>query len=57
MKEERNWEGFVKGDVLNFMEKHNLQSISVDEGGSKKATIKKKAAGEIAIQITSNETM
>ncbi len=57
IKTKENWEGFVKGDVLNFLIGHNLQSITIDDGSGKKAVIKKTAHGDYKVQITSNETM
>lgn len=52
-----NWDGFVKGEVLNFLVLHNLQKVTVDDGAGKKGVIKLASTGEYKIQITSNETM
>ena len=57
LKNKDNWEGFVKGDLLNFLAQHNLQAISVDDGAGKKGIIKRSSAGEYKVQITSNETL
>nr|WP_092073489.1 hypothetical protein [Dendrosporobacter quercicolus]NSL48041.1 hypothetical protein [Dendrosporobacter quercicolus DSM 1736]SDM62947.1 hypothetical protein SAMN04488502_10650 [Dendrosporobacter quercicolus] len=57
LKNKESWEGFVKGDVLNFLIGHNLQAITVDDGAGKKGIIKKAASGEYKVQITSNETL
>ncbi len=57
LKTKENWEGFVKGDVLNFLIGHNLQAITVDDGAGKKGVIKRTASGDYKVQITSNETL
>jgi hypothetical protein len=57
VKSKANWEGFIKGDVLNFLMEHNLQGITVDDGAGKKGIIKKTSTGDYKVQITSNETL
>jgi len=57
LKNKETWEGFVKGDVLNFLIGHNLQAITVDDGAGKKGIIKRTASGDYKVQITSNETL
>ena len=57
IKNKESWEGFVKGEVLNFLIGHNLQAITVDDGTGKKATIKVTSTGDYKVQITSNETL
>lgn len=57
IKNKESWEGFIKGDVLNFLIQHNLQAITVDDGAGKKASIKITSSGDYKVQITSNETL
>ena len=57
IKTKENWEGFIKGDVLNFLINNNLQSITEDDGAGKKGVIKRTANGDYKVQITSNEMM
>lgn len=57
LKTKENWEGFVKGDVLNFLIAHNLQTITVDDGAGKKGIIKRTSSGDYKVQITSNEVL
>lgn len=57
IKTKESWEGFIKGEVLNFLIGHNLQSITVDDGAGKKGVIKRTANGDYKVQITSNEMM
>lgn len=57
IKDKESWEGFVKGEVLNFLIGHNLQSITVDDGTGKKGSIKVTSTGDYKVQITSNETL
>lgn len=51
------WDFFIKGDVLNFMQKHNVQKISLDDGAGKKGVIKLNAHGEYKVSVTSNDTL
>lgn len=55
--EKRSWEAFVKQDVLNFLLKHNLQAITVDDGAGRKGAVKRTAKGDYSVQITSNEIL
>ena len=57
IKTEENWEGFIRGDVLNFLINNNRQSITVDDGAGKKGVIKRTANGDYKVQITSHEMM
>lgn len=57
IKNKESWEGFVKGEVLNFLIQHNLQSITIDDGTGKKGAIKVTSTGDYKVQITSNETL
>lgn len=57
IKNKDSWEGFIKGDVLNFLINHNLQGITVDDGAGKKGVIKVTSTGDYKVQITSNETL
>lgn len=57
IKNKESWEGFIKGDVLNFLINHNLQAITVDDGAGKKGIIKVTSTGDYKVQITSNETL
>ncbi|CQR73848.1 hypothetical protein SpAn4DRAFT_0310 [Sporomusa ovata] len=52
-----SWEAFVKQDALNFMMAHNLQAITIDDGGGKKGVIKRTSKGDFSVQITSNEIL
>lgn len=57
IKNKASWEGFIKGDVLNFLINYNLQAITVDDGAGKKGVIKVTSTGDYKVQITSNETL
>lgn len=56
-KTNNEWEGFVKGDVLNFMIANDIQSININDGSGKKGVIRRNAQGEYKVQTTSSETM
>ena len=51
------WENFVNGKLIVFMEENGLEKITVDEGCGRKGRIAKNKNGEFKIQVTFNETM
>lgn len=51
------WENFVKGDVVNFLVKYDLQSIQVADGAGKKGKVSVNSNGQYKVQVTSSETM
>lgn len=51
------WENFVKGKLIVFMEENGLERVNVDDGSGRKGRISKNKNGEFKIQITFNETM
>ena len=52
-----HFEMFVKGDLLNYMQKNNLSGIVINDGAGKKGVIRLNAKGEYKVSITSNETL
>lgn len=52
-----SWEGFVKGELLNFLVEKNAQKITIEDGAGKKGVIKVNSKGEYQVLITSKETM
>ena len=53
----RNFEGFVKGDVVNFMDQYDLEEISIVDGYGNKAKLKKKESGQIEVTKTIKDVM
>lgn len=51
------WEGFCKGDLLNFLIRYSLQKITVDDGAGKGCKISINKNGEYKVQVTLAETM
>ena len=51
------WEGFAKGELVNFLVAHHLQKISVDDGAQKKATVKINSKGEVIITYSATDKM
>ena len=47
---------FVESDVVNFMQKHELKSIMVDDG-TQKATLKVNHDGDIKVNYSSKKTL
>lgn len=45
----RNFEGFVTGDLVNFMDQNKLEEISITDAYGNKAKLKKKDSG---IEVT-----
>ena len=52
-----HFEMFVKGDLLNYMQKNNLSGIVINDGAGKKGVIRLNSKGEYKVSITSNETL
>lgn len=51
------WDNFVKGELLIFMQKHQIEKINADDGNGKKARINKNSNGEYKVSTTLNETL
>lgn len=51
------WENFVKGELIYFMQKLEIEKIVVNDGCGKNARIVRNKNGEYKVNITSSETM
>ena len=51
------WDTFVKGELIKFMEENDIEKITVDDGCGKKGRINKNKNGEYCVQVTLNEKM
>ena len=51
------WEIFVKGELINFMQQFEIEKITVNDGCGKNARIVRNKNGEFKVNITSAETM
>lgn len=49
------WEGFCKGELVNFLIRYNLQKIQVEDGTGKKGVVKLNSHGEYVVQGTYTE--
>lgn len=54
---EKEFRGFVNSELVNFMELHKLEEISVKDGNDNKAKIKKDKNGFLNLEITVKEIM
>ena len=57
VQETVDWEGFVKGKLLNFLAFHDMDKIVAHDENGRRATIKRDSQGAFKIQIVKNETM
>lgn len=51
------WDVFVKGELIKFMEENDIEKINVDDGCGKKGRVSKNKNGEFCVQVTLNEKM
>ena len=57
VKNNNEWEAFIKSEVVNFLATHGLNKIVVDDGCGKKGNIRIGSNGEYKIQVVTSDTM
>ena len=53
----RQWEKFAKGDLVNVLVSHGLTKITADDGAGKKAVVKFTTKGEYNVSYTTTELL
>jgi len=53
----RNFEGFVRGNVVNFFDEHELEKLSLQDGFGNKAKLAKDKDGNLIVEITRKDVM
>lgn len=53
----QQWDAFVSGTLLSFMEANGLEKVVVEDGSGKKAVLKKNAKLEIKKNVSFSETL
>lgn len=53
-RDRKNWVGFVEGEVVNFMQLHDLEKVTLDDGTGNKAKLTRRKDGGIFAESTSS---
>lgn len=51
------WVGFVESDVVNFMQLHKLEKMTIDDGAGNKARLALTKDGQIRVDCTSSNLL
>lgn len=55
--ERKGWVGFVEGEVVNFMQHHELEKMTMDDGMGNKAKLTRRKDGSIYVECTSSNVL
>ena len=53
----RGWVAFVEGNVVNFMNQHNLEKMTLDDGEGNKAKLSRRKDNGIFVECTSSNVL
>ena len=53
----RGWVAFVEGEVVNFMNQHNLEKMTLDDGEGNKAKLSRRKDNGIFVECTSSNVL
>lgn len=53
----RSWVGFVEGEVVNFMAQHEIEKMTIDDGGGNKAKLTRLKDNAIRVECTSSNVV
>lgn len=56
-RDRKGWVGFVEGEVVNFMQHHDLEKMTLDDGMGNKAKLMRRKDGSIFVESTSSSVM
>lgn len=56
-RERKSWVGFVEGEVANFMQHHDLEKMTLDDGMGNKAKLTKLKDNAIKVECTSSNVL
>jgi hypothetical protein len=51
------WVGFVEGDVVNFMQAHDIEKMTLDDGVGNKAKLTRLKDNSIKVECTSSNIL
>ncbi len=53
----KKWSGFVESTVVNFLEEHNIEKLSIEDGNGNKAKLSRTKDNSIKIEYLSTVLM
>lgn len=56
-RDRRGWVGFVEGDIVNFMQRGDLEKMTLDDGMGNKAKLTRRKDGSIFVECTSSNVL
>jgi len=56
-RERKSWVGFIEGEVVNFMQHHDLEKMTLDDGMGNKAKLSKLKDNAIKVECTSSNVL
>ena len=56
-RERKSWVGFVEGEVVNFMQHHELEKMTLEDGMGNKARLTKLKDNAIRVECTSSNVL
>ena len=56
-RDRKGWVGFVEGEVANFMQQHDLEKMTLDDGMGNKAKLTRRKDGSIFAESTSSSVL
>ena len=53
----KGWVAFVEGDVANFMNQHEIEKLTLDDGFGNKAKLTRQKDNSIRVECTSSSVL
>lgn len=53
----KGWVGFVEGEVVNFMNHHEIDKMTLDDGAGNKAKLTRRKDNSIFVECTSSNVL
>lgn len=56
-RDRKGWVGFVESEVVNFMQHHDLEKMTLDDGMGNKAKLTRRKDNSIFVECTSSNVL
>ncbi|MCL1964851.1 MAG: hypothetical protein FWF69_07300 [Firmicutes bacterium] len=56
-RERKSWVGFVESEAVNFMQQHDLEKMTLDDGMGNRAKLAKLKDNAIKVECTSSNVL
>lgn len=56
-RDRRSWVAFVESDVVNFLQLHDLEKVTLDDGAGNKAKLSRRKDGSVHVECTSSNVL